>query len=674
MLEDQVSSAKPVTRHEVFEWKAYTAGKTWGINTGNDGRVEYFFEWEKLTHIYPTAWLKNRLPELSLSPNASGAGLTRVDDRFGRDFLDTRRIHQLPHLTGRSIIGQNTNTGMINMSAHAAVGRRWSSKSTITPSSHHIKIFQALSTFSGFIMMFATFLSTTTAEEIATALADEMKGKNVLITGTSLNGMGFEAARTIAKHAKPVVITCHNTESLLLSSLELFPGQAAIKPDFPSANIRPITIMDLFLSPLPAPPLRKRKHTYPEPLQVHPATSGPNQQRSRANRAFQAHRRPGTQIATGYPVDLFLFTKLIAPQLLAARTTSLTSHVVYVSSVAHTIGSGVDFATLVQPGPETYTNFGAYMQVCNIFENRLAGFSLVSLRTHHGMRRKEIYYELENRNILVRMERKHDIHQFKVGEDGDKDVTNGNTMPEGRVWMGVNCWRRRGGERTHQDAEQPTYKNDAHEDSTHHEVRHVARGGRGNDAHEDIIQHETRHVARGVSDGNMHDVGTIAMSVEKAGLTHPGWNDHRHAETTTDVTRESRGKGGPVRHTKWHSVAMGLDGHTGEAEVSLPLPAQVFLSFIRQVPSDGRKISPRKLDIGAGTADNGDNSQRGPSESSDTQCVKCSPSPVLGLSFRRGRVLALGRRFRVSNDCKRQLWKGMKAGESESILSRAAVC
>ncbi|KAJ7159721.1 hypothetical protein C8R46DRAFT_1224292 [Mycena filopes] len=46
-----------------------------------------------------------------------------------------------------------------------------------------------------------TFSFTTTAEEVATALASEIKGKNVLITGTSLNGLGFETARVIAKYA-----------------------------------------------------------------------------------------------------------------------------------------------------------------------------------------------------------------------------------------------------------------------------------------------------------------------------------------------------------------------------------------------------------------------------------------------------------------------------------------
>lgn len=87
-------------------------------------------------------------------------------------------------------------------------------------------------------MSFPIFTSSTTAEEVVTALADEIKGKNgesfmqyfsnhqthhdcrilafylylVLITGTSMNGIGFEAARTIAKHANLLIITGYNSE------------------------------------------------------------------------------------------------------------------------------------------------------------------------------------------------------------------------------------------------------------------------------------------------------------------------------------------------------------------------------------------------------------------------------------------------------------------------------
>ncbi|KAJ7908701.1 hypothetical protein B0H13DRAFT_1878473 [Mycena leptocephala] len=54
----------------------------------------------------------------------------------------------------------------------------------------------------------------TTADEVATAFSQEIKGKNVLITGTSLNGIGFETARVIAKHANLVIITGYNDERL----------------------------------------------------------------------------------------------------------------------------------------------------------------------------------------------------------------------------------------------------------------------------------------------------------------------------------------------------------------------------------------------------------------------------------------------------------------------------
>jgi hypothetical protein len=80
-----------------------------------------------------------------------------------------------------------------------------------------------------------SFSYTTTAEEVATAFSDEIKGKNgtlsivvlpphqlppVLITGTSINGLGFEAARVLAKYAKLVVITGYNEErSVFLSWL-----------------------------------------------------------------------------------------------------------------------------------------------------------------------------------------------------------------------------------------------------------------------------------------------------------------------------------------------------------------------------------------------------------------------------------------------------------------------
>jgi hypothetical protein len=84
-----------------------------------------------------------------------------------------------------------------------------------------------------------TFSFTTTAQEVATVFAKEIQGENseqfqttgmslvsselclVLITGTSVNGIGFETARVLAKHANLIIITGHNSERL---KLFLLPG------------------------------------------------------------------------------------------------------------------------------------------------------------------------------------------------------------------------------------------------------------------------------------------------------------------------------------------------------------------------------------------------------------------------------------------------------------------
>ncbi|KAJ7255121.1 hypothetical protein B0H12DRAFT_1233199 [Mycena haematopus] len=55
----------------------------------------------------------------------------------------------------------------------------------------------------------------------------------------------------------------------------------------------------------------------------------------------------------------FLFTKLIAAKLLAAKTPSYTPRVVLVSSAAHMWGSGVNFDTIEHPTPEMYSSAGA---------------------------------------------------------------------------------------------------------------------------------------------------------------------------------------------------------------------------------------------------------------------------------------------------------------------------
>ncbi|KAJ7171140.1 NAD-P-binding protein [Mycena filopes] len=196
-------------------------------------------------------------------------------------------------------------------------------------------------------MSLPTFTVSTTAEDVATVFAKQIRGKNVLITGTSMNGLGFEDARVLAKHANLVIITGYNAERLKLS-------EAAIKKETPNANVRPLLVD---LSSLSA--VRKAAaevNAYSEPLHVviHNAAAAIGPFKLTPDNLE-------SQLATAH-FGPFLLTKLILPKILAAGTNSYTPRVVFLSSSAHALGSGVDLDTIAHPDPWKYTPFGAYSE------------------------------------------------------------------------------------------------------------------------------------------------------------------------------------------------------------------------------------------------------------------------------------------------------------------------
>ncbi|KAJ6471746.1 NAD-P-binding protein [Mycena vitilis] len=147
------------------------------------------------------------------------------------------------------------------------------------------------------------FSATSTAEEVATALSSEIQGKNG----------------------------------------ELKLAAAKIKEAVPSANLRPLM---LDLSSLAA--VRKAAAevlAYPEPLHVliHNAAA-PLVPFTLTVDNFEM------QMATDH-IAPFLLTKLLTPKLLASRTTLYTPRAVFVASIGHSQGLGVDFGVLAHPDP-----------------------------------------------------------------------------------------------------------------------------------------------------------------------------------------------------------------------------------------------------------------------------------------------------------------------------------
>ncbi|KAJ7231032.1 hypothetical protein B0H12DRAFT_1240050 [Mycena haematopus] len=184
-----------------------------------------------------------------------------------------------------------------------------------------------------------TFSFSSTAEEVVTALADQVTGKNVLVTGTSINGLGFEMARTIAKHANLVIITGYSAERLKLS-------EDAINKDIPSANIRCL-VLDLS-SMAAVRAAAAEANAYPEPLHVlinnAAAVIGPFKLTVDGLESQMAINHVGH----------FLLTTLLAPKLLVTKTVSFTPRVVLVSSGGHAFCDGVDLDAIERPSAETY--------------------------------------------------------------------------------------------------------------------------------------------------------------------------------------------------------------------------------------------------------------------------------------------------------------------------------
>ncbi|KAJ7819677.1 hypothetical protein B0H13DRAFT_1921591 [Mycena leptocephala] len=243
-----------------------------------------------------------------------------------------------------------------------------------------------------------SFGSSTTAEDVATVFANEIKGKNVLVTGTSLNSLGFEAALAIARYANLAIITGYNAERLRLS-------ETAIKREVPSANIR---CLSLDLSSLAAVRRAAEEvNAYPEPIHVlinnAAATIGP----------FKLTvDNLESQISTDH-IGPFLFTKLLVPKLvLAAKAKTdprgtYTSRVVAVTSIFHEHARGIDLADMAHPDPAKYEPFAAYNQaksagvLCMAELSRRAGGAIHAYSVSPGVALTNIQLRPESLHIFV---------------------------------------------------------------------------------------------------------------------------------------------------------------------------------------------------------------------------------------------------------------------------------
>ncbi|KAJ2957932.1 hypothetical protein NQZ79_g6391 [Umbelopsis isabellina] len=193
--------------------------------------------------------------------------------------------------------------------------------------------------------MTAEFTDQTTADEVGAALANEIRGKTVLITGATTGGLGAEAAMVLAKHhAKLIILACRRVEAI-------FETMNKIKQEVPDANLRPL-VLDL-ASLASVREAAKRVNNYAEPIDVLINNAG-----VMAPPYFLTEDGFEGQLATNH-LGPFAFTNLIMPRILASTTGS--PRIVNVSSTVHWL-SPIRYDDPGFQEGKVYDNFIAYGQ------------------------------------------------------------------------------------------------------------------------------------------------------------------------------------------------------------------------------------------------------------------------------------------------------------------------
>jgi len=207
----------------------------------------------------------------------------------------------------------------------------------------------------------------TTAEEAATALANQIKDKNVLITGVSPKSLGAEAARVIAKFGAGLIVIAGRNKAKLEQM------EKDIKSETPGANIR-ILILDLeSLAAVRA--AADEVLLYPEPLHVLINNAGIMAVDYR--KTVDGHE---AQFGVNH-LGHFLFTARIFPKLRESG-----ARIVNVTSFGHRY-SPIRFDDPGFSNGEKYERWAGYGQskTANIlFSRELARRGVISFSLHPG--------------------------------------------------------------------------------------------------------------------------------------------------------------------------------------------------------------------------------------------------------------------------------------------------
>ncbi|KAK4704853.1 hypothetical protein P7C70_g1356, partial [Phenoliferia sp. Uapishka_3] len=199
------------------------------------------------------------------------------------------------------------------------------------------------------------------ADDFAAKLRAEISGKVVLITGPSVGGLGFEAARVIAKHGADLVLAGRSQTKYALSHVPSIPGHCtegmiiprlddastAIKTETPSAKLRTLIVDMASLASVAS--AAEAVNAYSEKIDV---------LINNASTLYETYTVTKDNIEATWETNHlgpFLFTKLIDKHL------ANNARVVNVTSSAHAI-QPINFEDFTLGGGSNYQKWQSYGQ------------------------------------------------------------------------------------------------------------------------------------------------------------------------------------------------------------------------------------------------------------------------------------------------------------------------
>jgi NAD(P)-dependent dehydrogenase (short-subunit alcohol dehydrogenase family) len=220
----------------------------------------------------------------------------------------------------------------------------------------------------------ALFNKKTTAQEIVNSLKNEVKGKNILVTGVSPNSLGAEVVRVLTPYANLVIAASRNEQRTHQTI-------APILVETPSANIKVVVVdlMSVESIKAAAKQIREPIHVLVNNAAVPMAT-----EIIRTEEGFES------QFGANH-LGHFLLTSLLLPNLKEATSGGFSPRVINASSVAHNFGVIRFDDPNFKLRPEEYNKYVGYSQskTANIlfsleFAKRFESMGILSYSVHPG--------------------------------------------------------------------------------------------------------------------------------------------------------------------------------------------------------------------------------------------------------------------------------------------------